>query len=604
MNLTLWTLVFSLCCVVASGSANASENQNAGILTGANGLNLGYLEDPTSELAFAEITDATFTPVTTATVNFGFTESAYWFRAQADSLQEREWVLDIGYPPLEKIDVYHLSASGVNHFTAGNHVAADGKLISDRTYAFPIEHEPGKPFELFIRTESAGAMQVPITLWSQSEFHAHDHREQLILGFYYGILLAAILYNLLLAITTRESVLLLYCIYVSSFLLFQFSINGLGTEYLWPRGSTLSTRAIPIFMIATCVSAIVFIRSLLRLKQFNKTLHRIGSGLLIPFCVIAFFVFSIEYQILIKVLTTLALACSVYVFYCGTIVYIQIKSYARYVVIGWSAFFVGVLIYGLKTWGLLPHNLFTEYAVQAGSAIEVILFSFAIADRFIKLRDENIRIQTEATATLEAKVNDRTLELRTAIEQLANANQKLETLNAHDTLSGVYSRSYFNNSFEHHWNLAIRQKSELSLLMIDIDHFKNINDTHGHLAGDSVIIKVAELISSVAKRSTDIVARYGGEEFIVLLPETNLTVALNIAENIRNDVCAALVPYEDQMIRVTVSIGIAHEVASDSTDRFKVIANADNALYTAKNQGRNRVCMWQPQPFTVSKVSF
>ena len=313
MALMVWMLLASLTCLANEKPAN--------VLTGANGLELQYLEDRSKLLSLENVLTAEFTAADTETLNFGFTKSSYWFHVKAGSLPDSNWVLEISYPALEKVDVYHRDVESIKSFYAGNLAAPNPQLIKDRTFAFPIDHTAGKDLELFIRVESSGAMQVPITLWHRNEYHAHDHNEQFILGLYYGILLFAILYNLLLAITTREAVLLYYCLYVASFTLFQVSINGLGAENLWSSGSAFSAIAIPLFMATTCISAIVFLRSLLRLDQLNKKLDTVGLALLLPPSIALLFVSFLEYQTLIKLLTVSAVMTSLYVLYAGAAAY-------------------------------------------------------------------------------------------------------------------------------------------------------------------------------------------------------------------------------------------------------------------------------------------
>jgi len=160
-----------------------------------------------------------------------------------------------------------------------------------------------------------------------------------------------------------------------------------------------------------------------------------------------------------------------------------------------------------------------------------------------------------------------------------------------DPLTDISNRRGFDERLEVEWSHAVRDKSTLSILMIDIDHFKNYNDTYGHPQGDVLLQAIAGIFRQTLVRSTDYAARWGGEEFAVLLPSTNLDGAMKIAERIRANVekmtvsCAA-----GTDTRVTVSIGAYSQSpkAGDSTNDF--VTGADKALYTAKETGRNRVC--------------
>ncbi len=167
--------------------------------------------------------------------------------------------------------------------------------------------------------------------------------------------------------------------------------------------------------------------------------------------------------------------------------------------------------------------------------------------------------------------------------------QKLETMASYDDLTQVYNRRRLMEEAKKAALRVMRHKSFLSVLMIDIDFFKNINDKYGHLAGDEVIKTVIRSCEE-RLRSTDIIGRYGGEEFIIILPEANLKNSLRIAEHIRKHVEDMEVTYDGAVIKVTISIGVAsNESNAETINVMKVIDDADLALYNAKNSGRNRV---------------
>jgi len=161
-----------------------------------------------------------------------------------------------------------------------------------------------------------------------------------------------------------------------------------------------------------------------------------------------------------------------------------------------------------------------------------------------------------------------------------------------DTLTGIPNRRHFDQSLNKEWSRAKREKESLCILMIDVDHFKMYNDTHGHQQGDVALQKVAGTITSSLKRKTDLAARWGGEEFAVLLPNTTLEGAMQVAEVIRESIESATIPFiEDETFhKVTISIGAAQNNTDKSQTIADLILQADKALYKAKDTGRNRVC--------------
>jgi len=168
----------------------------------------------------------------------------------------------------------------------------------------------------------------------------------------------------------------------------------------------------------------------------------------------------------------------------------------------------------------------------------------------------------------------------------------IERFSLVDTLTNLPNRRQFDNHIIREWNRAIREKTPISLLMIDVDKFKVFNDTHGHQQGDVALQMVAGAIASSLKRSTDIAARWGGEEFTVLLPNTALEGAMIVAEDIRKNVEMAMIPALDGVNKhkVTVSLGVAAAAPDADCVIAEIIRQADSALYAAKNSGRNKVC--------------
>ena len=166
---------------------------------------------------------------------------------------------------------------------------------------------------------------------------------------------------------------------------------------------------------------------------------------------------------------------------------------------------------------------------------------------------------------------------------------ELERLSLLDGLTGIYNRRYFDEAITREWKRAGRSKTPLSLIMIDIDHFKPFNDTYGHQAGDDCLIRVALALSRVLKRPGDLVARYGGEEFAVLLPGTNLENAELIAARMSDAVGDLGIPHSLSVTgRVTISLGVAFCSPNRRENSGRLIQVADEALYQAKDGGRNQ----------------
>lgn len=175
--------------------------------------------------------------------------------------------------------------------------------------------------------------------------------------------------------------------------------------------------------------------------------------------------------------------------------------------------------------------------------------------------------------------------------QLKQYRDHLENIAFIDGLTGIPNRRSFDQHIRAEWQRGVRSASELSLLLIDIDHFKQYNDTYGHQAGDACLAVVAKALSSSVHRPGDLVARYGGEEFVCILPATNIEGASAIGTTLREAVNYLKIPHKSSSVcnQVTISIGGASIMPDQSSDIGDLIGAADAMLYKAKSEGRDRV---------------
>lgn len=182
-------------------------------------------------------------------------------------------------------------------------------------------------------------------------------------------------------------------------------------------------------------------------------------------------------------------------------------------------------------------------------------------------------------------------ERKKAEHQLLSLQKELEALSYKDSLTGVANRRMFDAVMEKEWSNAKRSQQALSLILLDIDYFKQYNDEYGHIQGDDCLKRVAKTLSTVASRPRDFFARFGGEEFVIVLPETDEKSAGIIAERCREGILQEDIPHEKSMVGpvLTVSMGVGSVIPSRHQQAVAFIELVDSRLYLAKKQGRNRI---------------
>jgi diguanylate cyclase len=291
----------------------------------------------------------------------------------------------------------------------------------------------------------------------------------------------------------------------------------------------------------------------------------------------------------------LAIACAV-VAMCGALWVSALRGRqgfapARIFLLAWCLVLVGGLVLAASKFGLLPRNMLTEHATQVGTALEVILLSLSLAGRLQHERRLRERAQAEAMAT-QRRANER-LEQRVAerTRDLEALNRRLEQVSRTDALTGVANRRHFDERHAGAVQRAMARGLPLGVLLLDLDHFKRINDTLGHPVGDACLREVARRVGLALGPHEALLARYGGEEFVALLPGLSLEGALASAERLRGVIAAEPVDTERGPVPVTASVGLSCRVPIGADDGGALLDEADQALYEAKRGGRNRVAI-------------
>lgn len=595
---TAWFALLALWLVLAVAPARAAGP--AVLDTGNEALPLApYLSmksDPEGRTdaaaMFSQAAQGNFSPLPGGSTAFGFTQGATWFHGRLFNQNSREqrWLLVLHYPLLDNVDVYLRYPDGrVEHMASGDTLPFSARSIRYRHPNFWVELPQRTEVELLVRVASRSSLQVPLAVYTPKAFAELERDSQLGIGVFYGILVALLCYNLVLWLSLRDASHFWYMCHVAGFGLVMFCLNGLAFEYLWPNSPWWANQAIPVSMAISQIAMHQFCRVFLELEDRQPRADKVSQALILFFVLMGVASFFVEYRTVVRPMTLAVFPGALFILYLAVNSIRLGYAPARVFLLAWAFLLLGTALYASVSFGLLPKNFFTEYGIQIGSAMEIILLSFALAYRYARLRSENERLVQEHNEELERHVARRTSELSTALEQLAEANQRLRESNRRDALTGLFNRKHFREVFEHQLHHANEHRQSLGVLLIDLDHFKDVNDTHGHLAGDECLRWLGRTLHDSLVEHGALMARFGGEEFVAVLPDIEGERLLNVAEVLRLRICGEPVRYAGNSITLSASIGVFVLRPGSGIGVDGALHRADDALYVAKNRGRNCV---------------
>jgi diguanylate cyclase (GGDEF)-like protein len=550
--------------------------------------------DPAADLSVAEAralwAAGRFEAVPDNGGNFGFRAGATWFAFSVSNplATPAERLLVIEYTLLDHIELFRLDQSEAGPlWVGGDRQPFAARSLPLRYFNRLLQLAPRERATYLLRVSTESSLQVPIVVDEPEHYLVSQQSSQLGLGLYFGVLVALSALNAILFISVRDRNFLYYVIYVLSVGLVLLCLSGVGFQLFWPQAPTLANLLVLLSIGLALASMLQFTRRFLDLRRH----FRLGDQLCLLFmglCLIGIAAaFVLPYGKVVQPLTLLVFPIAALVYLCGLAV---LRGYppARYFLIAWTSLLVGIMLYASVSLGWLPRMFFTEYAIQIGSAAEMVLLSFALAYRINLLTLSSARLESEAREQLEQRVRERTADLDAALHRLESANRQLEEFSRRDGLTGCFNRRSFEHMLRRFELKRLEQGERFAVLMVDVDHFKQVNDQFGHLVGDDCLRHVAQLMEGPTGAANAPLCRYGGEEFVVLAQLDTPEAALALAESLRRRVAERPLISEGRHIPITVSVGVAMRGASCPGTTLDTVRQADEALYAAKQQGRNR----------------
>lgn len=556
-----WQILLSLLLGMATGLLQAKPLMLTELPTGSLGTHASLLVEDGAPLSMedaqARQREGLFRPGKQPVLTYGIGSRPVWVHLELINPTDHPlpFRLVLGTTWIDKLDVFIIHDGQVSAIwqTGDDSPEAYG-LTPGIGFTFSPSFSPGRS-DLYLRAEEIDPLVLPIELIPEQQVAVSERAVHYSYGFIYGSLIALLAYNSILFAGLRERSYLYYSLYLLSLILLNMAYTGHGYVWLWPGQPLLQRFVILVLMVVySCCGLLFASRFLVLAEHAPRVLRKVqlfvlsGLGLLGLSLMIGSQLGAARVAFSFLALFTLGMVL------LGIITIRNGRAIGRYFLAAALCGMLGVASTAFSVWGWIPFTLMTYHAGEYGVLIEAILLALALAYQ--------MRLHQQA-------------------------RQRSENLSRLDPLTGSYNRRGFLDLAEPSWSTAERSRRPLTLIILDIDHFKQVNDQHGHATGDRVLIEIAHLLAK-ACRTGDILSRWGGEEFLLLLPETDLEQARVFAERVRQSIEARRLSITQGTIGVTASFGI---VESDRhASLYELINEADERLYEAKQSGRNRVC--------------
>lgn len=526
------------------------------------GLDTGFLQEKQGRLTLSQARQAlvagAFQKSEVSVLNFGIGAAPVWIHVRvenpADKTVIRRLSIDTGW--LDHLNIYVVHGGRTqSKYHLGDRQPFAQRPVDSRYFLINQSFRPGIS-DVFFRVQTPDPMVVPIFLQTLPQANAREKTEDFGYGLLYGFIIALLAYNAMLYVGLRVPRYILYSLYLGMFLLMNISYTGHGFAWWWPDSTRWAQWSQPTLMMLYASSGLVFALSFLDIRRYFPRLFRMIVGYIALAGALLLYLIVGDHQRLalllaftyVSLFTLIMLVLGIFAVRGGV-------RAAKYFLLAAFSAMVGAALTALAVWGFIPFNGWTYRAIDIGMALDATLLALALTFQFRIGQQERVRA-----------------------EELARI----------DPLTGVNNRRAFYDISAPICNITMRHGRDLSVILLDLDHFKLINDNHGHICGDEVLQATAAVLKR-SIRDHDVVARWGGEEFILLLPETDLDEATALAERLRQAVEAIQLICQGKDIRITASFGVAQK-SSEIGNLGELITAADKQLYRAKDGGRNRVC--------------
>lgn len=442
------------------------------------GKMIQYIEDQSNKLTFTDVSSSDFNLHHADIPNFGFSDSDYWLKWDVvyTGKTSKEWLLETGYPHLDYIELYIIDKEGnVDIRKAGDRLSFHHREMAYKNYIFHITFKPNESKRFYLKIRSESSIQIPLFFWEKTFFSEYISVIEIFYGLFAGGMLILFFYNIFLFIAIRDKMILYLLAAISTYTLSQLTINGHAFQYLWQDSPLLANKTLPIWIIVSSTSFVLFSKRYIEVFKSsllwkNVLLYTFISGvLIIPLTLI------IQYKYNIKIVMLYSFFSSLIVIISAIVAFYQKYPASRFFFFSWLSYFLGALLFILKTAGIVPANFITEYSYQIGSVLFIMLMSSAIVDRIHYQRNQNEQVLKDAIISsrqllnVQKEIHDS--QVRTGC-QIDNESKKI--FSASDHLTQNFSK--VNLQAEDVSKISEQMTENIKNIAISIDHMGNSID--------------------------------------------------------------------------------------------------------------------------------
>ena len=542
-------------------------------------------EDPTKKITIDQIRKQAFKFETKKITTYGASSSTWWIRLQVHNSQAENltWSIKFLFGLFDNMEMWQYSGEKLlSHDIKGDH-HIDPKItpFNERTvFTFDTKANEYNTIYFKIFHNQVGVIELFNTIWTQDELKVNLEIYNLLVVSICTALFVLLFYNLFIYFVLNNKVYFWYILYLVGLMIILITFNQVGSHFIWNNWFFIEDNMPFIGFVLTNVSFLMFTRIFLETKQ---RLKRVDTFLVILIILefLGLFFALIDYRL--QAIQLISLIAFSFCFFPLFGLYLWKKKgfiIARGYTLATLILSITATITILRFTEFLPTNEVIFWIGRFGFVLEGILLSIVLADRLNIIENSYKKVQEQITHKLESQVKQRTFELEEAIKCAERLARK-------DVLTGIWNRRAFIEMSEKLILDSKRHNIPLSIIMIDIDHFKSVNDKYGHEGGDIVLREFSKNIDQQT-RENDIFARIGGEEFVMVLPHTHFINATQKAESLRKCIEERAINIEEKTLNITASMGVAEfNAEEDSLDTL--LARADKAMYYIKSHGRNGV---------------